>query len=243
MYGSLNPELLGLARANVARFAKQAFVAGGDPTMQGGGDPSQAGGAPPGGDPSQGGGMPPGGDPSQGGGAPPGGAPGASMDPTAGQGGVTPDIGNMIQQQVSSALQAQMGGAGGAGGMGGGGGMKPPKIDENVVMLQILKILAKIADALKIPIPASEMVVTQDDLKAMAQGGPGQAVQQDQQQSGGQAGTSAIQPIQPMQAAAPGMGDKAGSDNFSRGEPLDTRAMESNMNKAAAILAIRRNGR
>ena len=165
MYGSVNPELLGLARAKLEQHVKMAFIPGNDPNMQGGGDPSQ-GGAPPGGDPSQGGGAPPGMDPSQGG-AP----PGAAMDPTAGQGGATPDLGNMIQQQVQAAMQAQGGGAG-AGAGGGAGGIKP-KIDQNVVMLQILKILAKIADALKIPIPASEMVVTPEDLRAMAQGGPG----------------------------------------------------------------------
>jgi hypothetical protein len=232
-YGSVNPELLGMARQTLARHAqleKQGFIPQGDPTM-GGGDPSQGGappGAPPpGGDPSQGGAPPP--DPSQGG-APP-------SDPTQGMQGGGMDIGSMIQQQVQMALQGMTpgGGAGGA-----GAGIKP-KIDENVVMLQILKLLAKICDGLGIKVSASEMVVTPQDLQAMAQGGPGMAAVQDQSQNGGQAGTqpSAIQPIQPMGAAAPGMGGgaKQGSDRY--GVAFDTGGFAQIRNKAAAIQARR----
>ena len=221
-YGSVNPELLGMARARVAQLEKEAFVPGGDPNM--GGDPSQGGAPPPGGDPSQGGAPPPG-DPSQGG-APPGPPPGGS-DPTAGAQGGGMDIGSMIQQQVQTAMQGMQAGGGAA----GGAGQIKPKIDENVVMLQILKLLAKICDGLKIPVSASEMVVTPQDLTAMAQGGPGQAAVQDAQSQG----NSSIQPIQPIEGAAP-MG-KSGSDR--EGVAFDTRGLERAMNRAAAIQRLR----
>lgn len=231
-YGSVNPELLGMARANVARLEKAAFIPGG-PGGPGGGDPSMGGGAPPGGDPSGGGGAPPGGDPSMGGGgAPPPGPPPGGSDPTAGVSAPTSDLSTMIQQQVQTALGAMGGGAGGA---GGAMGMKAPKIDENVVMLQILKILAKISDHLGIAIPASEMVVTQQDLQAMAQGGPGQAAVQSEQR----AGNSSIQPISPMQGASPDLA-KMGHDRD--GVAFDTRGFETAMNKASAIMRLRRVG-
>lgn len=251
-FGTVNPELLGLARQQVARFAKlekQAFIPGGDPSM--GGDPSAGGGAPPGGmppggDPSAGGGMPPGGDPSGGaGGMPPGGAGGAGSDPTAGIQAPSSDITSLIQQQVQAAV-AGMTPGGGMGAGAGAGGIKP-KIDQNVVLLQILKMLAKISDTLGIHIPASEMVVTPEDLRAMAQGGPGAAAAQDQGgggAAGGMPGQSAIKPIEPMQAASPGLaaggGEKGAADHVrQQGVAFDTSALQRNMNKASAIAKIR----
>ncbi len=276
-FGTVNPELLGLARQRVARFAKlekQAFIPGGDPAM-GGGDPSAGGGAPPegmppGGDPSGGaggmppggmplggaGGMPPGGMPLGGaGGMPPGGMPlggaggmppgGAGSDPTAGIQAPSSDITSLIQQQVQAAV-AGMAPGGGMGAGAGAGGIKP-KIDQNVVLLQILKMLAKISDTLGIHIPASEMVVTPEDLRAMAQGGPGAAAAQDQGGGGGAAGgmpgQSAIKPIEPMQAASPGLatgGEKGAADHVrQQGVAFDTSALQRNMNKASAIAKIR----
>ena len=95
-YGTINPELLGLAKQNLAKAAgaeKSAFVQAGDPMM----DPMAGGGGPP----------PPGGppmDPMAGGGPPPGGPPmDPMMDPMAG--GAPPmdpmaGLQPMIQQAV-----------------------------------------------------------------------------------------------------------------------------------------------
>ena len=69
-------------------------------------------------------------------------------------------------------------------------------------MLQILKLLARISDALGIPVPASEMVATQNDLTQMGM---------QQSQGGGAAGggqASSIPPVAPIAPAAPGMGGK-----------------------------------
>lgn len=102
-------------------------------------------------------------------------------------------IQQMVQQAVQQAMMSQGGGAGGAG--AGGGGLKP-KIDVNVELMQIKKLLARIADSLGVQIPAAEMVATPDDLNQMA-------MQQQQSQQGGAAGGAggAIPPIQPMKAA------------------------------------------
>ena len=216
LYGTVNPALLGLARE------KLAFVpVGGDPSQaQAGGDPTQ-------------------GDPSQA--AAPQAAPQAappqqpSSDPTAGVGGGSMGIGDMIQQQVQAALSGMGGGAGGGmgGGMGGGGMMKP-KIDQNVVLLQILKMLARISDALGVQIPAQEMVVTPNDLQAMSQ------QQNGGQQTGGTGPIQPIQPIQPMQAPATGA-EKAGGDLRPQGVAVSLQ-LNGVTDKALAIAAVRRGG-
>jgi hypothetical protein len=139
----LNPALLEFARNLVGR-QKQAFVPSSDPS-------GGMGGAPAGGDPSGGmGGMPP---PDAGGGA------AAAAPPPA-----DPRI-DMLMQQVQQLTSASA--AGGAGGAAGNKALTP-KIDEKVVLSQILKLLARIADHLGIPIPASEMVVNQQDLSSLA---------------------------------------------------------------------------
>jgi hypothetical protein len=185
------------------------------------------GGAPPGGDPAAAGGMPPGGDPAAaGGGAPP-------ADPMAGGGGGGLDpmtLQPMIQQAVQMAMSG-MGGGGGAGG-GAGGGIKP-KIDVNVTLLQILKILARIADALNVQIPASEMVATQGDLNSFAgQQAAGQSAPTGGDAAGGAGGAPpAIPPIDPMQAAT-----KSGAD-FGVAYP-DGGSMTDMASEASAIADI-----
>ena len=162
-YGSINPELLGLAKANLAKAAsdeKVAFVQAGDPAM----DPMAAAG---------------------GGGAPPPGAP--PMDPMA-----------EIQPMIDQAVQAAVAGAGGA---GAGENQIKPKIDVNIEIMQIKKILAKISDALGIQIPAADMVATPEDLTAMAQGGSAGAGAIEG--GGGGSAISPPSPIEPMGAAAP----------------------------------------
>lgn len=181
-YGTINPELLGLAKQNLAKAAstdKAAFVQAGDPAM----DPMAAAGGPPM-DPMAGG-MPPM-DPMAGG--PP-------MDPMAG--GMPPmDPMAAIQPMIDQAVQAALGAAG-----GGGGGQIKPKIDVNIEIMQIKKILAKISDALGIQIPAADMVATPEDLTAMAQGNSAGA---GALEGGGGASTiSPPSPIDPMGAAAP----------------------------------------
>ncbi len=220
----INHELLRMARSGLF---KQAFVPGA------GMDPSQ-GGAPPPGDPSQGGAPPPPGDPSQGG-APPGGAP---------PGG--PDILQTVLQKLTTLEQGMA--AGGAGGAAGGGALKP-KVDVNVVLLQILKILARIADAQGIQIPASEMVPGQGDLGQLAQatqsGQPLPGSDPTLQQGGAGGGAGAIPPMPPMDpSGVPGQ-QKAGSYR-EQGHAFDPGAadnLEHMGKRASAILLARRAAR
>lgn len=189
------------------------------------------------GDAAAGGAMPPGGDPAAAGGAPPmdpmaGGAP--PMDPMAAGGGdPMAALQPMIDQAVQAAVASQGGGAGG--GAAAGGGIKP-KIDVNVEIMQMKKILAKISDALGIQIPAAEMVATPDDLNQMAaqeQGGapaPG----------GAPGGGSAIAPIDPIQAAAPA--EKAGeAPTFNNGtgySPTEADKLEGIGTQAQYVLGL-----
>jgi hypothetical protein len=181
---NINPYLFTEAKEKLAALNKQAFVAAGDPSMGApapGGDPAAMGGAPPM-DPSMAGGDPAamaGGDPAAMGGAPP-------MDPMA-------MIAPMIQQAVQQAVAAN---GGGGGPQGAGPGIKP-KIDVNVEIMQIKKMLAKIVDALGIHIPAADMVATPEDLNQIAEGGAGFAAATPD--TGG--GLGQISPIQPMKAA------------------------------------------
>lgn len=186
----VNLELLKMARQNVGKrhLAKYAFVAAGDPAM---GAPPPTGGAPPM-DPAMMGGAPPM-DPSMGGAPPPmdpammGGAPPPPpMDPMA---AIMP----MVQQAVQQAMSANGGGQ-----PQGANGLKP-KIDINVEIVQIKKMLAKIIDALGIHVPVSDMVVTPEDLNQIAQGGPGLAAATPDGKSGG--GLGQIAPISPIKAA------------------------------------------
>lgn len=220
----INPALLQMTKqAGIGGFSKHAFVPGGDPSM---------GGAPPGGDPAAGGGgPPPGGDPSGGGGG--GGPP--PGDPRVDQ----------IVQQMQQMQQQMMAGGGGAGGAGGAKGLTP-KIDEKAVMLQILKILARIADQLGIKIPASEMVVNQQDMMGLAQasssGGPLPGMDQSQGGGGGAGGGGAIggmPPMDPMQGAGMPGGEKAGGYR-PNGTAFDTSSLTQLSNKAAAIGRLRK---
>jgi hypothetical protein len=153
----------------------------------------------------------------------------------------------MISQQAQQLAQTQ----------GGGMQMQQPKVkvDEGLQMLQILKMLARIADALGVKIPAAEMVMTPQDVTAQASaaGGGGGG-------GGGAGGGSAISPIQPMQGASPGLaaggaggggmpagggGEKAGADRMShptrqQGVAFDTSGLARARDKATAISQIRR---
>lgn len=155
----------------------------------------------------------PGGDPTMGGGDPAAaGGGGGGMDPMAAMGGMDPAAmagGGMAPPPppppapAPSTISPAMSGA-----------VEPikPKIDVNVTLLQILKILAKIADTLGVQIPASEMVATQGDLTdfGMKQENP-----QMQQQG------SAIQPISPIQGASPQL---AGGGASKQGSVFDGNA-------------------
>jgi hypothetical protein len=114
-----------------------------------------------------------------------------------------------MQKLVALEQRVSMGG----GGMSGDGAIKP-KIDVNVALMQIGKMIARIADALKVHIPAHEMLATPQDLTAMAQG---------QTQPAPMAGppAGAIPPIGGMDGMQPsgapgGGGEKAGSLNGTR---------------------------
>lgn len=166
-----SPQLLALARHGLRKAAfVDAAAAGGA-----GGDPMAAGAAGPMAPP-----IPPmpaagGGDPMAG-----GGGGGGMMDPA--------------MEARLAAIEAQLAGGGGAG-MAGGAGVEPikPKIDVNVEIMQMKKLLARMADALGVNIPAAEMVATPQDLTQMGM----------QDQAGGAAPTSAISPPAPIEAASP----------------------------------------
>jgi hypothetical protein len=111
----------------------------------------------------------------------------------------------MIQQIVADEVRKAMG-AGGAGAASGGGGLKP-KIDVNVELMQIKHMLAKLADALNVKIPAQDLVATPEKLMAMANGGGSNG--------GGDSGGGAISAIKGITgitpAGTPG-GEKSGRD-------------------------------
>lgn len=220
-------ELVKIAQHAVS---KAAFV---DPaTVAGGG---MGGGMPPGGDPSAMG-M----DPSMMGGAPPGGAPAgdpaAAGAPPAGGGG-DPALSAKLDQMMQ--MLSSGGGAGGA-----GAGQLKPKIDVNVALMQLSKMVARIADSLGVTIPAAEMIATPQDLAGMAQQQQaGGAAPPGGGGGGGGAPQSSIPPIAPIQGASPalaGSGGGAGGEKsslFIDGEPAEL-PIVSLGNKAAALAAI-----
>lgn len=138
--------------------------------------------------------------------------------------------------------QLQMGGAGGAGAGGAGKNPLTPKIDEKAVLLQILKIQARIADQLGVKIPASEMVVTQNDMQGLAQASTSGAPMPGMDPSagapgGGAAGGGAIGSMpgmDPMQGSGVPGGEKAGSYK-GNGTAFDTIGFTDTNNRAAAI--------
>lgn len=228
----INGPLLKMARDRLAGREKAAFVPGG-------------GGGAPGGDPSGGmGGQPsaggaPGGDPSGGAGAAPAPAGGASggggMDPSS----IMPMVQQMVQQQMM-----QQG--------GGGAGGKPlaPKIDEKVVLTQIVKLLARVCDHLGIQVPASEMVVGQQDLMGMANAtSTGAPMPGMDPSAGGGAGAGAgaqqagaMPPIEGIQPAGQ-PGAMKGAAWRSNGVAFDGAGLVEIGDRAAAIALIRRGGR
>jgi hypothetical protein len=138
----------------------------------------------------------------------------------------------MIQQAVA---------AGGGGGGGGGGMGEPikPKIDVNVEIMQMKKMMARIADTLGVQMPASEMVATPGDLTQMGM---------EQQTAGDPAaaagGGSAIGTIDPMAGASPemaqgGMAPKAAQRMIDGGTPYEPPVeFEKVQNKAATLAAL-----
>jgi hypothetical protein len=128
-----------------------------------------------------------------------------------------------------AALEQQLAAGGGAAGAGGVEPIKP-KIDVNVEIMQMKKLLARMADALGVQIPAAEMVATPDDLTQMAN---------QEQQAGGAGGagaspTSAIPPIEPMQGASPSLA-KAAEGN---GDDYSEASLVKVSGRAAALAAI-----
>lgn len=241
----INPSMIDFARsaAGLSAFQKRAFIPGTDPSMggQGGGDPSQGGGDPTGGaggDPTGGAG----GDPSGGGGG------GGGGDQSA----IIQQLQQQIQQMQQQMMQMQQGGGGG--GAGGAGGALKPKVDVNSVLLQILKIQARIADQLGVKIPASEMVVNQQDLGQLAAstqaGTPMPGMDPTAAGAGGGAGgagAGAIPPVQGMDgmqpAGQPGAGMKQGHDHVNNGHAFDTSGLAALGDRVSAIRRMRAAGR
>ena len=141
----------------------------------------------------------------------------------------------MQQQAMQQFLQNSQQGAPGSGpspqqGEQANNGVKM-KIDTNELLIRVLKMVARIADALEINIPASEMVISPDELAQYAQP---EAPKQPAQ--GGQT-PGAIQPIQPVA----GFGEKAGEDIFSPGVALrDTVSMRQAKEKYDSAMSTAR---
>ena len=191
-------QLLKIARDRNKRAFVDPAMAGGAPPM----DPAMMGGAPPM-DPAMGGAPPM--DPAMGG-APP-------MDPA--MMGMDPAMMGMDPAMMGGAPPAPSGGGEGdiraiikeelaASGLTGASsatetpsGKVKPKIDVNVEILQIKKMLARLSDAMGVNIPAADMVATEDDLTDMANSGAGGG--------GGEAAMTpgAIPPIGPIGGAFP----------------------------------------
>lgn len=214
-------QLLQLAKSRVRE--KQALVDAA--TLAGGGDPAAMGG-----DPAMGGGDP----------AAMGGDPAAMGGDPAAMGGAPPAPAGPSHEEVQMMIQQAVGAGGGA--MGGAEPIKP-KIDINVEVMKMNKMLARIADSLGVQMPAAEMVATQDDLTQMGMG---------QQTAGGGAAAggapqSAIGAIEPMAGASPamaqggggGMAPKAAQEMIDGGTPYEPPAgFEQVRNKAAALAAL-----
>lgn len=168
-------ELVTLAKSALSKRAivDAAALAGGGGGVEGGMDPAAAGM-----DPAMAG-M----DPSMMGGA-----------PSAGGGGGDP----ALEARLAALEQQLAAGGGGAGGAAGGVEPVKPKIDVNVEILRMSKMIARIADAMGVHIPAHEMIATQNDLTQAA-------MQSQNEPMGAGAGGSAIQPVAPMDGASPAM--------------------------------------
>lgn len=181
-----------------------------DPAMMGGApmDPSMMGGAPP---------M----DPAM--------MAGAPMDPAMMGGGGAPPTG-VSAEEVRAIVQEAMGSGGG----GEAGGVSPikPKIDVNIELLRMNKMLARIADALGVQIPAHEMIATQDDLTSYGMQSGGASA------PGGGGGGSAIGAIPPMQGASPELaqGGKTASHDSMFG-------LRDRASAVAALIAARKGDR
>jgi hypothetical protein len=160
--------LLAIANERTVKAAqvKRAFVPSDAASAGAGGsgDPAMAGGAPPMDPAMAGGGM----DPAAMGGAPMDPAMMGGAPPAGGGGDPIEAFRAIVKEELAAA------GMGTGGAAAGPAGQIKPKIDVNVELMQIKKMMARIADTLGVHIPASEMVATPQDLGAMAsQGGGG----------------------------------------------------------------------
>ena len=222
-YGSINPELLGLAKQNL----KKAFVAAGDPAMDpmaGGGGAPMPGGAPPM-DPMAAGGAPPM-DPMAAGGAPP--MDPAMMDPMA-------QLQPLIDQAVQAALAAQ-----GGGGAAGGGAPKAKKFDPEEIDRRLFALdtnLAKIADALGVTLSPSDVVTPPAGETGPPTDAPQEAMPMDPAMAAGSA-ISPPAPISPMGAAVPKQAawENGHADTRTSDEAID--GLEQTANVASAWLRM-----
>lgn len=141
---------------------------------------------------------------------------------------------NTLRTIVGEVVQQHMAGGGAAAGPAGAGGPAiKPKIDVNVELMQLKNMVAKILDAMQLPIPAQDMVATPEKLQAMATGQPTDAAGQTGQT--GQAGQP-FPPIQPVQPMGQGQPAKAAQE---RGEAFELDANTLYGRAAAAAAFIR----
>lgn len=260
----IDRSLLNYARQRVGLEKSALVPAGGgappgmDPSggggMPPGMDPSMMGGAPPGMDPAMmgGGGMPPGMDPAMmGGGMPPGGT--AGPPPDAGGG----DIGAVIQTAMTNALSqaGMLPGAGGAGGPGGKGA-KVPKPDIGTIATDVFQLKKLLFTMFRIngwELPPDILDgPNRDPMTGNPAASPtgGSDVPPGSDPSVQAQPDSAIQPIQPMQAAVPtppggggGGGDQGKSaawQPIGGSIPIHRQSTTANAKAVMAVLKQRR---
>lgn len=152
-------------------------------------------------------------------GAPDGGAPPAPPNqsmPVNPGGGL--DAGTV--RQIVTEVLGQHGHPAGAGGPGGAqnpsGAAIKPKIDQNVELMQIKNMLAKVIDALGLHVPTQDLVATPEKLQAMANGQPTGSDAQPQQAGGAQP-ISPIQPLGPLGAGGGGHAHHAHKAAYEQG--------------------------
>lgn len=207
--------LLQLARERMEQYKTSAVDAqtlmggGGDPAAMAGGDPAAMGG----------------GDPM---------AAAGGGDPMAAAGGGGGDVAALQSRLAMLEQQIAAGGGGGA----AGGGVEPikPKIDVNVTLLQMLKILAKIADAVGVQLSAAEMVATQEDLTNFAMNQSSGAGVGAGGGAAGATGKSAISPPSPIQGASPGLAK--GAHILGSAYEVNSKTMSEMGDRAAALAAM-----
>lgn len=232
----LNREAIKLARERLKKlsFVDANAAAGMDPMAMGAAGLG-VGGAPPGGAPPGGGGAPPGMGMDAGAGMMGGMSPDGAGAGAGGGGGIS---GDEVRQIVSEMMAQQAGGAPGAAGPGGAGAQKK-KIDVNTELYQIKRLLVKLFEMLGQDVEPSMLLGDPaDEPPAPPPGDPAAS------SAAGQAYQSAIQPIEPMQAANPQLamagGGGGGGGGGQQKQSLDWSSLSERAGALRGLLQARK---